>query len=77
MTELQSYSMNSLYGRKKVESIGKSIYDMKIALVDDRNQIYAPGEIKEIIVHGGSMTAGYWNNPELTAQTIRQWFGQF
>jgi long-chain acyl-CoA synthetase len=72
MTELQVYSMNLPYGHKKVGSIGQPIYGMQITLINDQgDQVSRSGEIGEMIVHGGSMTAGYWNNPELTAKTIR------
>lgn len=76
MTELQIYSMNLLYSLKKIGSIGQPIYGIQVALINDQGaQISRPGEVGEIIVHGGSMTAGYWNNPELTAKTIRDnWF---
>lgn len=76
MTELQIYSMNPPYGRKKVGSIGRPIAGTQVSLVDDSGRrIARTGEIGEMIVHGGSMTAGYWRDPELTARNIREgWF---
>jgi long-chain acyl-CoA synthetase len=76
MTELQIYSMNPPYGRKKVGSIGRPIAGMQVYLVDDSGRrIARTSEIGEMIVHGGSMTAGYWRDPELTARNIREgWF---
>ena len=76
MTELQIYSLNPPYGRKKVGSIGRPIAGMQVSLVDDSGRrIARTGEIGEMIVHGGSMTAGYWRDPELTARNIREgWF---
>jgi len=76
MTELQIYSMNPPYGQKKVGSIGKPIVGMEVSLVDDSGHpISRAGEIGEMIVRGGSMTAGYWRDPELTARNIRDgWF---
>ena len=76
MTELQIYSMNPPYGRKRIGSIGRPIADMEMSLIDDRGSpITTAGKIGEMIVRGGSMTAGYWRNPELTAQNIRKgWF---
>jgi long-chain acyl-CoA synthetase len=49
---------------------------MEVSLIDDfERPISKAGEIGEMIVHGGSMTAGYWRDPELTATNIREgWF---
>lgn len=76
MTELQIYSMNPPYGKKKAGSIGKPIVGMEVSLIDDSGRpISQPGEIGEMIVRGGSMTAGYWRDPELTARNIVEgWF---
>jgi long-chain acyl-CoA synthetase len=76
MTELQVYSMNPPYGQKKIGSIGRPIAGMQIALIDEfERPVSRTGEIGEMIVQGGSMTAGYWRDPELTARNIREgWF---
>ena len=76
MTELQIYSMNPPYGQKKMGSIGRPIAGMEMDLVDDSGRpVSRVGEIGEMIVRGGSMTEGYWQDPELTARSIREgWF---
>jgi long-chain acyl-CoA synthetase len=76
MTELQIYSMNPPYGKKKIGSIGKPIAGMEVSLIDESDHpISKAGQIGEMIVRGGSMTAGYWRDPELTARNIREgWF---
>jgi long-chain acyl-CoA synthetase len=76
MTELQIYSMNSPYGQKKIGSIGRAIAGMEISLMDDSGHLITKaGEIGELIVRGGSMTAGYWEDPELTKKNISEgWF---
>jgi len=76
MTELQIYSMNPPYGKKKIGSIGRPIAGMQVSLIDDSGRLISrAGEIGEMIVHGGSMTSGYWRDPELTAKNIREgWF---
>ena len=71
MTELQIYSMNSPYGQKKMGSIGRAIAGMEISLIDDSGHLIAKAdEIGELIVRGGSMTAGYWEDPALTKKNI-------
>jgi long-chain acyl-CoA synthetase len=76
MTELQIYTMNPPYDQKKIGSIGRPIPGMQVALIDEfERPVSRAGEIGEMIVHGGSMTAGYWRDPELTARNIRDgWF---
>jgi long-chain acyl-CoA synthetase len=76
MTELQIYSMNPPYSKKRIGSIGRPIAGMEVSLTDDFGRpVSAVGEIGEMTVHGGSMTAGYWRDPELTARNIREgWF---
>jgi long-chain acyl-CoA synthetase len=76
MTELQIYSMNPPYSKKRIGSIGRPIAGMEVTLMDDFGRpVSAAGEIGEMIVHGASMTAGYWRDPELTARNIREgWF---
>jgi long-chain acyl-CoA synthetase len=76
MTELQIYSMNPPYGEKKVGSIGRPIPGIEVSLIDDSGRLISrAGEIGEMIVRGGSMTSGYWRDPELTAKNIREgWF---
>lgn len=76
MTELQIYSMNPPYGQKKIGSIGKPIAGMELTLIDDSGRsISTPRQVGEMIVRGGSMTSGYWRDPELTSKTIKDgWF---
>ena len=76
MTELQIYCMNPPYSEKKMGSIGKPIAGMEVHLIDESGgPILRTGEIGEMIVRGGSMTEGYWEDPELTARNIREgWF---
>ena len=76
MTELQIYSMNPPYGKKTIGSIGRPIAGMEISLIDDvGHPISKAREIGEMIVRGGSMTTGYWQDRELTARTIKEgWF---
>jgi long-chain acyl-CoA synthetase len=76
MTELQIYSMNPPFDQKKVGSIGRPIAGMEVSLIDEFGRpISGSGKIGEMIVRGGSMTAGYWNDPQLTARNIQDgWF---
>ena len=76
MTELQVYSMNPPCGQKKIGSIGKPIAGMALSLIDESGRsLSTPRQTGEMIVRGGSMTAGYWRDAALTSQTIKDgWF---
>lgn len=72
MSELQIYSMNPPYGKKKTGSIGFPIEGMEMALLDEKGEfILKPNKTGEIIVRGESMCSGYWENSSLTVQTIK------
>jgi long-chain acyl-CoA synthetase len=76
MTELQIYCMNPPYGEKRIGSIGKPIAGMELSLIDESGRsISTPRQVGEMIVRGGSMTSGYWQDAELTRKTIKDgWF---
>ncbi|MBA3016230.1 MAG: amino acid adenylation domain-containing protein [Proteobacteria bacterium] len=50
-----------------VVAIGRPYAGMHAAIVDSGNKFLGPGEIGELAVSGPQVSAGYWNNPELTA----------
>ncbi|MCE0723040.1 class I adenylate-forming enzyme family protein [Legionella resiliens] len=76
MSELQIYSMNPPYGKKKTGSIGFPIAGMEMRLIDEKGvPILKPHKPGEIIVRGESMCSGYWQDAPLTAKTIKNgWF---
>jgi hypothetical protein len=58
--------------RERMQSVGTARTDVELRVVDDddgRNA--ATGETGEIIVRGDVVTAGYWNQPEATAESVR------
>lgn len=42
-----------------------------VAVVDPQGNFLPPGDQGEIVLRGPGMMAGYWNNPEATAATLR------
>jgi len=74
MTETTSLGIgNPLFGRKKYGSIGVPFPDMDVRLVDLDNgaEDVQPGQPGELIVKGPLVMSGYWNNPQETAEHIR------
>ena len=48
--------------------------DMRIVSLADPHVVLPPGEVGEIAVRGPNVTSGYWNQPELTAQSFADGF---
>ena len=52
-------------------SIGKAIPNTEILVVNDAGQPCKPGEVGELVHRGPTVSMGYWGQPELTAQRLR------
>jgi acyl-CoA ligase (AMP-forming) (exosortase A-associated) len=53
-------------------SMGKAIPNTEILVVNDEGQLCRPGEIGELVHRGPTVSMGYWGQPALTAQVLRQ-----
>jgi acyl-coenzyme A synthetase/AMP-(fatty) acid ligase len=58
---------------EKLGSIGLSLPDKDVRILDADGRETRPGELGEICLTGGYMV-GYWNRPEKTAETLRGGF---
>ncbi len=58
-------------GLPTIESVGRPQSHVEIRLVDDNGKDVPVGEIGEAIVRGPQIMRGYYEQPELTAQTIK------
>jgi long-chain acyl-CoA synthetase len=52
-------------------SVGKPLPHAEVAILDPEGNAVPAGEDGEICVRGPGVMRGYWNDPELTAQTVR------
>jgi len=61
---------------RKAGSIGRPAPFNRVRLLDPATGApAAPGQVGEIVVKGPNVFAGYWRNPEATAQAVRDgWF---
>lgn len=57
---------------RKMGSVGLPIFHGEVRIIDKRGNDVSPGEVGEIIVKGPGIMSGYWNRPELTAETLRE-----
>jgi fatty-acyl-CoA synthase len=55
----------------RLSSCGKPVATIRLMLQDEDGRAVAPGETGEICLQGPCMMDGYWRQPELTADTIR------
>jgi acyl-CoA ligase (AMP-forming) (exosortase A-associated) len=56
---------------RRPTSIGKAIPNSEIMLINDQGQLCKPGEVGELVQRGPTVSLGYWERPELTAQMFR------
>ena len=59
-----------------LDSIGQPLPNVDVMVVDANDQPCEPGQEGELIHRGGVVAAGYWQNPEKTAETFRERNGE-
>ncbi len=52
-------------------SSGKILQPLELKIVDDEGREMPNGQKGEIIIRGENVMAGYWKNPQATAETVR------
>lgn len=58
--------------REHMQSVGFPRTDVDVRVVDEAGHTLPAGDIGEVVVRGDVVMAGYWNNPEATAESIRE-----
>jgi acyl-CoA synthetase (AMP-forming)/AMP-acid ligase II len=55
----------------RLQSVGFPRTDVEVRVVDEHDGVLPAGEIGEVVVRGDVVMAGYWEQPEATAETLR------
>ena len=76
MTETSMLTSNPLIGVRKPGTVGLPLPDVGVRVVDDAEELLAPGEAGAVEVHGPNVFHGYWRRPDLQATefTSDGWF---
>jgi acyl-CoA synthetase (AMP-forming)/AMP-acid ligase II len=57
--------------RDRMQSVGVPRTDVEVRVVDEVGADLPPGEVGEVVVRGDVVMAGYWQQPEATAEALR------
>lgn len=71
LTEASPVISSNNPGKHKIGSSGPVARFMEIKICDADGNELPPGEKGEIVIKGDNVMAGYWQNPEATAETVR------
>jgi long-chain acyl-CoA synthetase len=63
--------VNPLDGVRKQGSVGLPIPNVDVKIVDEHGRERATGEVGELATRGPNVMQGYYNNPDATAETIK------
>jgi acyl-CoA synthetase (AMP-forming)/AMP-acid ligase II len=56
---------------RRLGSVGRELPGVRLRIADSQNRTLPPGEQGEILVRSDLVMRGYWNQPEASAETLR------
>ena len=56
----------------RMTSIGRPLPFLDMKIVDEEGKELAEGQLGELLVYGPTITPGYWNQPEASAEAVRE-----
>ncbi len=66
------YEVDREFGLDEVLPIGRPFRNTEVLLLNEQDQLAAPGQQGEICIRGTRLTLGYYRNPEITAKAFVQ-----
>lgn len=67
-----NFYINSTELMSKKGSVGKPMLYNGVKILDEQGNESDPGKVGEIVLSGPHLFAHYWNNPTITAETIKE-----
>ncbi|MCK9204354.1 MAG: AMP-binding protein [Bacteroidales bacterium] len=71
LTEASPVISSNGINKHKLGSSGALVAEMDLKICDEAGKELPGGKHGEIVIRGGNVMKGYWENPEATAKTIR------
>jgi fatty-acyl-CoA synthase len=56
---------------RKAGSVGKPVLHTDVCIMNRQGNVLGPNQVGELCIRGGNVTSGYWNQPEATAEAIK------
>ncbi len=63
-------SFNHPHLERKPGTVGVAVQDVSMRVLDGEGKELPDGEVGEIVIKGPNVMKGYWNRPEVTAETV-------
>jgi acyl-CoA synthetase (AMP-forming)/AMP-acid ligase II len=64
-------TMNPVGPERRLGSVGPALPGEAVRVLDEQGRPRGPGQPGEVAVSGPNLMAGYWNNPEATAEVLK------
>jgi long-chain acyl-CoA synthetase len=75
MTETSPPNMISPLGSNKIDSVGRSVPWLEVRILDEEGRELPIGQVGELVIRGWVIMEGYYKEPELTRNVLRNgWF---
>jgi len=71
LTKADHTDRDHAHWQDRMQSVGRPFTGVEVRVVDEQDNELPVGEIGEVVVRGDVVMAGYWNQPEATADALR------